>query len=156
MHHDHDHTESREHDVDLLNTLIATTLDSVKGFREAAEDSKNSEHQRFFREMSQERSQVASDLQAHVRSLGGEPRTESSTAGAVHRTWLNIKDAITGNDEKAVVNEVENGEDYIKGKFETALNDDKISPETRGVLEKCMASIRKGHDRASAMKHAMA
>lgn len=156
MHHDHDRTNNREHDIDLLNTLIATTLDSMKGFRESAEESKNPSHQQFFREMSQERSQIASDLQAHVRSLGGEPRTESSTAGAAHRTWVNIKNAITGGDEKAVVNEVENGEDYIKEKFKKALEDDKISPETRGVLEKCMTSIRKGHDRASAMKHAMA
>jgi uncharacterized protein (TIGR02284 family) len=156
MHHDHDHTNSREHDVDLLNTLIATTLDSVKGFQESAEDTKNPSHEQFFREMSQERSQVASELQAHVRSLGGDPRTESSTAGAAHRTWVNLKSAITGGDEKAVVNEVENGEDYIKNKFETAISDDKISPETRGLLEKAMISIRKGHDRASAMKHSMA
>ena len=156
MHHDHDHTNNREHDVDLLNTLIATTLDSVKGFREAAEDSKNPNHQQFFREMSQERSQVASDLQAHVRTLGGDPRTEASTAGAAHRTWLSLKEAITGNDEEGVVNEVERGEDYIKEKFEKALNDDKILPETRVLLEKSMVSIRKGHDRASALKHSMA
>lgn len=146
----------KSHDIDVVNTLIATTLDSVKGFREAAEDSKNESRSQFFREMSEERSRVASDLQAHVRSLGGDPRTESSTAGALHRTWLNVREAITGGDEDSVIREVENGEDYIKGKFETALEDNDLSPETRGLLEKCMQSIRKGHDRASAMKHAVA
>ena len=73
------------HDVTITNTLIATTLDSVKGYADAAENSENSTHQQFFREMSEERSQVASDLQAHVRSLGGDPETDSSTAGAAHR-----------------------------------------------------------------------
>jgi len=144
------------HDVTVTNALIATTLDSVKGYADAAENSENATHQQFFREMSEERSQVASELQAHVRSLGGDAETDSSTAGAAHRGWLDLKAAITGRDEKAVVNEVERGEDYIKGKFETAMKDDELSPATRGALEKSFASIRKGHDRASEMKHAMA
>jgi len=143
------------HDISVLNTLIATTLDSMKGYRESAEDSENSTHAQFFREMAEERSQVASDLQQQVRSLGGDPEMDSSTAGAAHRGWLDLKAAITGHDEQAVVNEVERGEDYIKSKFEAALKDDDLSPSTRGALETSFGSIRKGHDRASQMKHAM-
>lgn len=144
------------HDTTVLNTLIATTLDSMKGYRESAEASENATHRQFFNQMAEERSQVAADLQAHVRSLGGEPETESSTAGAAHRGWVSLKSAITGRDEQAIVNEVERGEDYIKEKYETAMADDELSPEARGLLEKCFASIRKGHDRASQMKHGMA
>jgi uncharacterized protein (TIGR02284 family) len=143
------------HDVTVINTLIATTLDSVKGYADAAENSENAEHRQFFGQMSEERSQVAADLQAHVRSLGGDPRTESSTAGAAHRGWLDLKAAVTGRDEQAIVNEVERGEDYIKEKFETAMDDSELSAGSRGALEKCFASIRKGHDRASQMKHGM-
>jgi uncharacterized protein (TIGR02284 family) len=143
------------HDVSVLNTLIATTLDSMKGYRESAENSENTTHAQFFREMAEERSQVASDLQAHVRSLGGDPEMDSSTAGAAHRGWVDLKSAITGRDEQAVVNEVERGEDYIKEKFEAAMEDDELSAESRGAIEKCFASIRKGHDRASQIKHAL-
>jgi uncharacterized protein (TIGR02284 family) len=143
------------HDVTVLNTLIATTLDSMKGYRESAEDSDNSTHQQFFREMSEERSRVASDLQQQVRSLGGDPELESSTAGAAHRGWVDLKAAITGRDEQAVVNEVERGEDYIKEKFEAAMKDDELSLAARGAIEKSFESIRKGHDRVSRMKHAM-
>lgn len=143
------------HDISVLNTLIATTLDSMKGYRESAEDSENSTHAQFFREMAEERSQVASDLQQQVRSLGGDPEMDSSTAGAAHRGWLDLKAAITGHDEQAVVNEVERGEDYIKSKFEAALKDDELSAAARGAIEASFGSIRKGHDRASQMKHAM-
>ena len=144
------------HDIGVLNTLIATTLDSMKGYRESAEDSENSTHAQFFREMSEERSRVASDLQAQVRSLGGDPEMDSSTAGAAHRGWVDLKSALTGRDEQAIVNEVERGEDYIKAKFEAAMRDDELSPIARGAIEKCFESIRKGHDRASQMKHGMA
>jgi uncharacterized protein (TIGR02284 family) len=143
------------HDTSVLNTLIATTLDSVKGFQEAAEHSEDAAHRQFFTEMSQERSRVAADLQQQVRASGGDPETESSTAGAVHRGWADLKAAIAGRDEKAIVNEVERGEDYIKAKFETAMHDDGLSAQARVAVEQCFGSIRKGHDRASAMKHAM-
>lgn len=143
------------HDTTVLNTLIATTLDSVKGYREAAEHSEDAAHRQFFSEMSEERSRVAADLQQQVRVSGGDPETEGSTAGAVHRGWMDLKSAVTGRNEKAIVNEVERGEDYIKAKFEAAVQDDKLSAPARGAVEQCFGSIRKGHDRASAMKHAM-
>lgn len=142
------------HDIKVINTLIATTLDSVKGYRESAQESQDPNHAQFFREMADERGRVAADLQQQVRSLGGDPETDSSTAGAIHRSWVDLKSAITGRDEKAIVNEVERGEDYIKGKFEAAMQDDELSPASRTALQQCFASIRKGHDRASQMKHA--
>jgi len=144
------------HDITVLNTLTATTLDSMKGYRDAAENSDDGSHRQFFGEMAEERSRVAADLQQHVRSLGGDPEMDGSTAGAAHRGWVDLKSAITGRDEKAIVNEVERGEDYIKEKFQAAMRDDELSAQTRGVLEQCFGSIRRGHDRASAMKHAMA
>jgi len=144
------------HDIKVTNTLIATTLDSMKGYQRAAEDSEVTTHVQFFREMADERSRVASDLQAHVRALGGDPETDSSTTGSAHRGWLDLKEAITGKDESTVIKEVERGEDYIRDKFQAAIRDDDLSPQTRGVFEKCMESIRKGHDRASALKHALA
>ncbi len=150
MHHDHEH----EHDIKVLNTLIATTLDSMKGYRDACEDGDGT-HRQLFTEMAAERSQVASELQAHVRQHGGDAEDDSSTAGAIHRGFMNLKDAVTGKDEKAIINEVERGEDYIKGKYETALEDDKLSPDCRQVIERAYQSVRKGHDRVSAIKHAM-
>ena len=57
---------SNSHDITVLNTLIATTLDSVKGFSEASEDV-DSTRSAFFTEMASERSQAASHLQQQVR-----------------------------------------------------------------------------------------
>jgi uncharacterized protein (TIGR02284 family) len=144
---------SNSHDIGVLNTLISTTLDSVKGFRDAGEDSAGT-HSAFFTEMASERSRVASEMQNRVRELGGDPEDESSTAGALHRGFLNLKEMITGKDDQAIINEVERGEDYIKSKFDAAMEDEDLLPETRGLLQQCYESIRKGHDRASAMKHA--
>lgn len=143
------------HDISTLNSLIETTLDSMKGFSDAAEDS-NGPHAQFFREMASERSSCASALQARVTALGGSPEEHSSVTAAAHRGFMNLKETLMGNSDRAVIEEVERGEDYIKGKYEAALQDGELSPETRQTIEQAYQSVRKGHDRASAMKHQMA
>ena len=142
-------------EISVLNSLIETTLDSMKGFSDAAEDS-NGPHAQFFREMADERSTCASELQARVTALGGSPEEHSSVTAAAHRGFMNLKEALMGSDDRAVIEEIERGEDYIKGKYEAALQDGQLSPETRQVVERAFQSVRKGHDRASAMKHQMA
>lgn len=142
-------------DTAIINTLIATTLDSVKGYREASEDAQTT-NSAFFGKMADERSQVATELQAYVRSIGGDPEDDSTISGATHRGFMKLKEAIMGSDEKAVIDEVERGEDYIKSKFETALESDDLSPAARAETQKAYRSVREGHDRVSAMKHSMA
>ena len=42
--------------------------------------------------------------------------------GKTHQRFLDLKAAVTGRDDKAIINEVERGEDYLKEKFEAALS----------------------------------
>ena len=142
------------HDITVLNTLIRTTLDSHKGFEEACEDSEG-QHSQFFQQMASERSQVASQLQAQVAALGGDPEDDSSFTAAAHRGFMNLKQAVMGDSDEAVIEEVERGEDYIKGKYEVALQDEELSPATRQVIQQAYQSIRRGHDQARALKHQM-
>jgi uncharacterized protein (TIGR02284 family) len=51
--------------------------------------------------------------------------------------------------------EVERGEDYIKGKFEAAMKETDLDPSSRSVVERAYQSVKAGHDRASALKHSM-
>ena len=138
-----------------LNTLTATLLDSVQGYRDAAENSESGRFQEMFRTNADERSRVAEELRAEVRRLGGESEDDQSTMGALHQRWLDLKAAVTGRDDKAIINEVERGEDYLKEKFETALNSGELSGESRTVVERAYQSVRKGHDQVASIKHGL-
>jgi len=52
-----------------------------------------------------------------------------------------------------IAKEIERGEDYLKEEFERALAMDSISDATRAVIAQAYDSVKKGHDRASALKH---
>jgi uncharacterized protein (TIGR02284 family) len=147
---------SMESSITSLNSLIKTTLDSMKGFKDAAQDAESTQFSSMFADFARERSEVATALQAEVRRLGGNAEDDSSFLAAAHRTFMDLKQAFTGKDDKAIIQEVERGEDYIKGKFEAALRDVDLDPSSRAVVERAYQSIKAGHDRASALKHSLA
>jgi uncharacterized protein (TIGR02284 family) len=138
-------------DTSKLDDLIHTVIDSIKGFERSAEDAPDGRFASFFRDMAQERREVVTTLQARSRALGGSPTEQGSAAGTLHRRWEDLRAALGGGD-KAVIQEVERGEDYLKEEFERALNDSNVTEETRAVIRSCYDSVRRGHDTASMLK----
>jgi uncharacterized protein (TIGR02284 family) len=148
-----DHEHSAE--ITTLNTLIATTIDSITGYEDAASNSEAGRFQQMFRDRASERQRVVEQLRDEVRRLGGNPEDDGSFMGKTHQRFLDLKAAVTGRDEKAIINEVERGEDYIKEKYETALNSDELSGDCRAAVERAYQSVREGHDQMSQLKHGM-
>jgi uncharacterized protein (TIGR02284 family) len=145
-------TPNTQHDIKVLNSLIETTLDSADGYGQAAERASNTSYKNLFQEWSTERQRVASDLQGQVRTLGGTPDDDGSALAAGHRMFLKLKDSVTKDDE-SVINEVERGEDFIKAKFEQAIEDQELSASVRDIVVRAYSSIKSGHDQASSLKH---
>ena len=141
-------------DVSKLDDLIVTTIDSVKGYEASAELAEAGTYVSFFTEMAQERRQVVAALQQTSRALGGTPSDFGSAAATIHRRWEDLRHAFGGGDA-SVIKAVEAGEDYLKEEYERALNDENISAPTRAIIAQNFESVRKGHDRASALKHAL-
>lgn len=142
-------------DTSKLDDLITTTIDSARGFENSAEEAPDGRFTPFFREMAAERRTVVTELQAQSRALGGSPTEQGSVAAALHRRWEDLRAALGGGD-KAVIQEVERGEDYLKAEYERAIADTNISEPTRAVIQTAYGSVRRGHDRASMLKKEMA
>lgn len=140
------------HDIRTINGLIATTLDSVEGYQDAADGAENSRFSAIFNARAQERRSVVSDLQAQVLSLGGNPEDDGTVMAGAHRVFLGLKAKIMGADDTAVINEVERGEDHIKSKYETAMADEDLSGETMEAVRQAYQSVRAGHEEMSAMQ----
>lgn len=142
-------------DTAALNTLIGTLLDSVEGYQKAAADTDNTRYAEMFNSRARERQQAVTKLQATVARLGGNPEDDGTTAGAVHRGWINLKEAVVGRDDEAIVNSVESGEDYLKEKFETIMNKKDLPAEARAAVDEAWQSVKAGHDEMSQLKHAI-
>ena len=139
----------------LLATLTDTLADSVNGYRDAAQHVDSDQFRQMFTQLADDRSQALSDLQSELAGLGGSADRDGSTLGHLHQRWLDLKASITGRDDKAVINEVERGEDYLKEKFEAALETDSLDTNVRASIERAYSSVRRGHDRVSELKHSL-
>jgi len=144
-----------DHEISVLNNLITTTIDSADGFERAAEDASSGRFAQMFREFGGERRRCVSHLQDTVRNLGGTPNDDGSLTAGVHRRWLDLRDALTGADDQAIIEEVERGEDHIKSKYEDALADPDLSTTASNAIREAFQSVKAGHDRASELKHGM-
>ena len=139
--------------ISTLNSLIETCKDGQEGYRQAAEGVKNSELKTLFHAYSTQRAQFAGELQNEVRRLGGDPEKSSSTAGALHRGWINIKSALTGEDEGAVISECGRGEDSAVRAYEDAMGAG-LPNDVREIVTRQFAQVKEAHDRIRALERA--
>jgi uncharacterized protein (TIGR02284 family) len=140
--------------ISTLNNLIETCKDGQNGFQTAADGVKNSELKTLFHTYSQQRAAFAGELQNEVRRLGGDPEKTGSLAATLHRGWIDIKSAVTGEDEGAVISECERGEDSAKRNYEDALADENLPGNIRSLVERQYAQVKEAHDRIRALEKA--
>src|SRR5918911_5770041 len=121
--------------ISTLNDLIETCKDGQEGFRQAAEGVKHGELKTLFHTYSQQRAQFAGELQGEVRRLGGDPERTGSVAASLHRGWINLKSAVTGKDDAAIITECERGEQVAVKNYEDALKKD-LPGDVRALVER--------------------
>ena len=141
----------RDDIISVLNDLIETCEDGVKGFRAAAEEVKSGEAKTLFTSRVQLIERGAAELQAEVRRLGGDPAKRGSAAGALHRGWINLKSMITGKDDETIIAECVRGEDVAVKNYEEALRKD-LPADIRALVERQYQGTLQNRDLVRALK----
>lgn len=131
--------------ISVLNNLIETCKDGELGFKTAAEGLQSPDIKSKFLEYSRQRGEMVRQLQTEVRGLGGDPEKTGSMSGSLHRGWLDIKAAITGKDDHAVLAEAERGEDVAKSAYESALKE-ALPGTSQTVVRQQADKVRQAHD----------
>ena len=134
---------------DIINDVVQVLHDGQKGFADLAEHIKDPQVKAFFVEESQTRSRYASELE----SVAGLEKDESGTAaGAMHRTWGDLKGKLGGGDH-TLLETAEQGEDAAKKAYEDALKEaGAVRPPIRQLLEKQQTHIKQSHDKVKAFR----
>ncbi len=139
--------------VGCLNNLIETCRDGQEGFKDAAEAVKDPELKTLFYEYSQQRAQFGAVLQELVRELGGDPTHSGSTAGVLHRGWIELKSAITGGSDEPILNECERGEDSAKDNYKDAL-EKNLPANIADVIRQQSQAVQAAHNRVRELRNA--
>jgi len=137
--------------ISTLNTLIETCEDGAQGFQTAAEGLQASATKALFSQYARERAKCAEELRAEVRRLGGNPEDGGSVTGALHRGWMNIKSAIAGKSDAAIIAEAERGEDVAVETYQKAIQSD-LPPDVQSKVQRQFTQVKATHDRVRALE----
>ncbi|MBE9465480.1 PA2169 family four-helix-bundle protein [Dyadobacter subterraneus] len=125
-----------------LKGLVNILNDGKEGYESAAETTDNPELKALFAKYSAQRAVYAQELKSHIATHGGESTNEEGgVLGALHRTWIDIKQALSSKEDTAILEAVSTGEKAALEKFDTALGDYEEHADHIELLRKQRAGI---------------
>lgn len=126
-------------DAKVAKDLVETLKDGQKGYAAAAEkltDSKRPEWASTMTRLQQQRVRFAQEIVDLGHEYGDDVDESGSVLGALHRGWLSLKDALTGDDPSGVLGAAVSGEEHTISEYEKAVADKDLSDGFRTVVQR--------------------
>jgi uncharacterized protein (TIGR02284 family) len=143
-------------DKKAAKELVETLKDGERGFAEAADKVRDSDHAAWadtLQRLSTQRAGFSREIVDLGHAYGDDVDESGSVAAAVHRGWLSLKDALTGDDAAAVLKAAVTGEDHAVSEYEKALELD-LSEGFRAVVTRQHQAIVAARDEVKALQAA--
>ena len=120
-----------------LEGLIDILNDGIEGYNHASESTDSIELQGIFLKFAAQRTGYAGELKDHIASHGGDSQNETGgVMGALHRTWIDFKQAFTSKDDVAILGAIETGEQAAIEKYDQCIIDYPTHQDHLELLKK--------------------
>jgi len=143
-------------DEKAAKELVETLRDGEKGFSAAADklrDGDRPEWATLMQRLSEQRADFAREIVALGHEYGDDVDESGTAAAALHRGWIALKDAVTGDDASAVLGAAATGEDHAVSEYEKALEKD-LSAGFREVVSRQRQAVVAARDEVKALQAA--
>lgn len=140
--------------LDTLNDLLENARDGEYGFTTSAEHATSSDIKTLLQRHAEECRAAATELRAQIIALGGKADEGGTASGALHRGWVAVKAKLSTYDDKAVLEEVERGEDTAVARYRKALKVD-LPANVRAIVERQAQGAQRNHDQVKALRDAL-
>ena len=130
-------------DEKVAKDLVETLKDGERGFAAAAEklrDSDRAEWATTLQRLSEQRAGFHREIVEMGHQYGDDVDESGSVAATLHRGWISLKDALTGDDAGSVLGAAVTGEDHAVTEYEKAEKAD-LSDGFRAVVSRQHAAI---------------
>lgn len=134
--------ESHKEHAEALQELLQKNYDAEKGFKKAITKTENDKLKEFLKRQAVKHNRFATELDREIRSLNKHPKEEGSFTGKLSRAWMDIKVAVSGNHDEAILEECVRGEKDSAKEYEEALEENNFAPHLEEVLKKQLSDIK--------------
>jgi uncharacterized protein (TIGR02284 family) len=142
---------NNERTVSVLNDLLNITNDRIQGFSKVEDkvwDTYTPLKGDYDQMVSQSQT-MKSELNDLIRERGGEPDNTGSTAGAIHRTWIDVKNSFSGDKEESTLENVVYGEEAAINAYQDALDSGDLCPESSRVVSDQLHHLKSSYNKFS-------
>ncbi len=130
-------------DEKVAKELVETLKDGERGFTSAADKLRDSDHPEWatlLQRLAQQRKDFCREIVDLGHEYGDDVDESGSVAATLHRGWISLKDALTGDDADKVLAAALTGEDHAVSEYEKALEAD-LSAGFREVVLRQHAAV---------------
>ena len=133
--------------IEVINDLIKINKDREERYVKASRELTPAEHnlRGVFERKAQDSRNNVIQLQHKAEEVGAQAGEEApvndSFIGALYSAWLNLKEAFTGDDDKAILASVETGEKAAQKCYEDALNEQELPEDISNMIREQKRSI---------------
>ncbi len=120
-----------------IKDVIERNIDAYKCYLNAADNVKNTNLAQGFREEATQRKSFATQLETATNAMNknvDELLGSGSFEGGAHRTWMDIRSALSTNKDEAVVEECLRGEKEALDEYNELLREENISGESHALI----------------------
>ena len=143
-------------DEKVAKDLVETLKDGERGFASAAEKLRDSDRAQWATTLiglSEQRAGFRREIVEMGHAYGDDVDESGSVAAGLHRGWISLKDALTGDDAGSVLGAAVTGEDHAVSEYEKALEKD-LSAGFREVVARQHAAIVAARNEVKALQAA--
>jgi uncharacterized protein (TIGR02284 family) len=134
--------QSHKEHAEALQVLLQKNYDAEKGFKKAITKTENDSLKEFLKRQAVKHNRFATELDREIRSLNEHPKEEGSFTGKLSRAWMDIKVAVSGDHDEAILEECVRGEKDSAKEYEEALDENTFPPHLEEVLKKQLSDIK--------------
>ena len=125
---------SHEETVSSLQHLLEKNYDAEAGYKEAMLKAEHANLKEYLKERAALRNRFATQLSDTLIRLGEKPKEDGSITGDLHRTWMNIKQALSSDKDESILEECIRGEKASVEEYEEVLEKKYYTPEIAEMI----------------------
>lgn len=142
---------NNEKTVSVLNDLLNITNDRIQGFSKVEDKfwDKYTPLKGDYDQMVSQSQAMKSELNNLITERGGQPDNTGSTAGAVHRAWIDVKNSFSGDKAEATLENVVYGEGAAINAYQDALDSGDLCTESSKVVSDQLHHLKSSYNKFS-------
>jgi uncharacterized protein (TIGR02284 family) len=117
-----------------LEILLERNIEGYRGYTLAAEDIQHGEFKSFLKSYATTKKKFMKEIEEKMEEHGLEPVEDTSFLGDLHRAFMKIRESMSSNRDRTILEECSRGESMALSDYEKALKTNSFPEDVLKVL----------------------